>query len=143
MKKGTILFDFAGTLVEMRPAKLSMKRSLLKRLSKKYNLGIITGGSRTEVENIIGKLKIRRFFSDKSIITKQDSLYSKPEPKLIRRLENSFSTKRTLYIGDRLIDYKMANAAKIPFIYIGKRKLGNEQIKNSRDLNIEMIEKYL
>lgn len=40
----TIIFDFAGTLVKMRPAILLVDSKLLKRLASNYKLGILTGG---------------------------------------------------------------------------------------------------
>jgi len=72
-------FDFAGTLVKMRPATLLANKRLLNLLSKKFNLSIFTGAKKVETMNILDKLEIRTYFQ--SVITADDTAFRKPNPK--------------------------------------------------------------
>lgn len=139
MTNQLIVFDFAGTLVCMRPPKLLVNRSLLKRLSQVYLLGILTGGSRTEVINILKKLKILPYFKDEIIITKSDTKFRKPNPKLLSLVIQGSKATTCLYIGDSVKDYKMSTTLGIPFIYIGKKRLGVKQFMYPQDINFEDI----
>lgn len=120
MKIDTIIFDFAGTLVKMRPATLLIDRVYLNNLSKKYKLAIITGGARAEVLNILRKLKINQYFQVENIITKDDTILRKPNPILLKMVIKKIRATKSLYIGDNSKDFKMANMARIPFIYSQK-----------------------
>jgi len=116
-----IIFDFAGTLVLMRPPKLLASKTALYKLSSKYQLGIITGARRSETKNIIRKLKLVSLF--KLIITADDSVYRKPNPKL-------FFIAPKVYIGDTKKDELMAKLAKISFIKVNKNNNINQIIKS-------------
>lgn len=117
-----IIFDFAGTLVRMRPATLLIPKSLLRRIAQKYKLGIITGGKRAEVRNIIKKLKINQYFRDNLIITKDDTLLRKPDPRLLQLIMKRSGNKKVVYIGDRITDYIMARDAQVPFFQVTRDK---------------------
>ncbi len=116
-----IIFDFAGTLVLMRPPKLLADKTTLYKLSSQYQLGIITGAGRSETENIIRKLKLVSLF--KMVITANDSVYRKPNPKLF------FITPK-IYIGDTKKDESMAKSANIPFIRVNRNNSINQIIKS-------------
>lgn len=117
MKNDLIIFDFAGTLVRMRPPVLLIDRSLLFQYFKKYKLAIVTGGKRRETLNILDKLKIKTFFPDLSIITKDDTVLRKPNPKLLYLAVEEYRAIAPIYVGDKTRDRKMAESAGIPFIY--------------------------
>ena len=94
-----IIFDFAGTLVCMRPVKLLVPYLLLAVLSKFFVLGIAN------------------FFSDKAIITKDDVSYSKPDIRLINFFARRLSSKEIfLYVGDSDKDFKMAKRYGVNFL---------------------------
>ena len=116
-----IIFDFAGTLVLMRPPKLLANKPALYKLSSKYQLGIITGASRSETQNILRKLKLVSLF--KMVITADDSAYRKPNPKLF------FITPK-IYIGDAKKDELMAKYANIRFIRVNRNDNINQIIKS-------------
>ena len=116
-----IFFDLSGTLVKMRPATLLVNLSLLKDLTKKYSLGIITGARRTETVNILNKLKIYKRF--KIIITADDSRLKKPDPRLFPKF------KISAYIGDAKKDVIFARNANITFFRINKKYNINQVIK--------------
>src|SRR3989337_2535592 len=104
MKKEYIFFDFSGTIAKMRPGKLLVNVSLLKELSEKYCLGIVTGGRKSEVNNIF-----------KKVITADDTRFRKPNPKIISKL------KINTYIGDSKKDEEFAKNLKVPFFRINKK----------------------
>ncbi|PJE63767.1 hypothetical protein COU89_01450 [Candidatus Roizmanbacteria bacterium CG10_big_fil_rev_8_21_14_0_10_45_7] len=116
MKK-IIIFDFAGTLVCMRPVKLLVPYLLLAILSKFFVLGIITGANRRNTMRILNKVGIANFFSDKAIITKDDVSYSKPDIRLINFFARRLSSKEIfLYVGDSDKDFKMAKRYGVNFL---------------------------
>lgn len=116
----TVIFDFAGTLVKMRPATLLVKKSFLEYLATKYKLGIVTGGQRTEVLNILSKLRAEKLFPSENIITKDDTNLRKPDPRLLLNLVERLGSKKAIYIGDTEKDRKMANLASVTFLEPGK-----------------------
>lgn len=138
-----IIFDFAGTLVEMRPPQLLVRRGLLRRLSRRYQLAILTGGNRKEVINILKKLTIKNYFDEAFIVTKSDTGLRKPDPRLLKSLLSLGKTNKAVYIGDKIKDYRMAAALGVKFIYVGKRKLGNIQLRYDITLVEGAINKLL
>jgi len=129
--KNAIIFDLSGTLVKMRPPTLLVNKNMLNNLSKKYLLIIITGAKKTETYNILSKLGIIKYFD--LIITKDDTPNKKPSTKLFKYAKRELKFKKSLYIGDTTSDYIFAQNSKIPFYYVGVRKLG---IKNNTNINI-------
>jgi phosphoglycolate phosphatase-like HAD superfamily hydrolase len=121
MKKPYIFFDFAGTLVKMRPVTLLVERKLLKILATKYCLGIITGARKRETYNILNKIQIKNLFS--IIITSDDSLFKKPDPKLFPKV------KILSYIGDSNKDEVLAKNAKVTFFRVNNRYNINSIVK--------------
>lgn len=137
MKKSYIIFDFLGTLVQMRPPSLYISKNILLNLSRNYQLGIITNGKRTEVINILTKLGVIDLFE--TVITKDDTSLRKPDPKLF----DQFKGQIVVYVGDTLKDYRMTKDADIPFIYVGRKKIGAGQLDFKRELVEEAINKLL
>lgn len=122
LKTKYIFFDFTGTLVKMRPAKLLADKLLLKKLTGKYRLGIITGAKRTETINILKKLDILKIFQ--VVITASDNVVRKPDPRLFPSLPIYG------YIGDAKKDSVFAKNAGITFFRINKKYNINQIIKN-------------
>lgn len=131
-----IIFDFAGTLVKMRPPRLLVNKNKLFALCDKYALGIITGARKAEVLKILNKLEIVDCFS--ILVAKDDCKYQKPERKLFLFLRQRIKFGKVYYVGDTLKDYKFAVNSGIPFLYVGKKKIG---IKN--DISINNLIDYL
>ncbi len=129
-KKITIIFDFAGTLVKMRPSKLLIAKDLLSQLSQNLDLGLITGAKRSETNNILLKLNIRDYFD--FIIAKDDTPFRKPDIRLFREVKRKVTSGKIIYIGDSVKDFVFAKNAKIKFCYIGKRKYG---VYQNQDIN--------
>lgn len=113
LKTMYIFFDFSGTLVKMRPATPLINISLLKKLSERFKLGIITGAKRSETENVLKKLKIYNLFQ--IIITADDNKLRKPNPKLFPNLSIY------AYIGDTIKDKLFAKNAGVTFFRVNKK----------------------
>lgn len=139
--KNLIIFDFLGTLASMRPPKLLINKSVLEANKRQSYLAIISGGPKTEINNILIKLGINDLFD--LVITKDDTNLRKPNPKLIELVREKFLVKKTIYVGDTLKDFKMASNANISFIFIGKRKIGDSQLNYNYQLVEEAIDKLL
>ncbi len=141
MKNKIIVFDFSDTLVKMRPAKLLVKKRLLSKLAEESRLGIITGAKKAETTNILKKLKICEYFD--FIITKDDSLYKKPDKRLWKKIQRKFSQTNIIYIGDTQKDFLFAKKANIKFCYVGKRKYGLYQNKDINQIINFIVKKFL
>lgn len=115
-----LMFDFAGTLVTMRPARLLTKRTNLVRLAQKYQLGIVTGARRPETQNILTQLSIASLFPQ--VITTDDSAFRKPDPRLL-------PSNTLAMIGDGYKDQLMAQKAKVKFFRVTPKTTLNQIIK--------------
>ena len=123
MKNQTyIFFDFAGTLVKMRPATLLVDKKQLDRLSKYFLLGIITGARKAETLNILQKLNIKDIFT--TIVASDDTIYKKPDKRGFPRVNIKF------YIGDTKKDELVAKNAKVTFFRINNKQNINNVINN-------------
>lgn len=123
MKNQTyIFFDFAGTLVKMRPATLLVEKKQLDRLSKYFLLGIITGARKAETLNILQKLNIKDIFT--TIVASDDTIYKKPDKRVFPRVNIKF------YIGDTKKDELLAKNAKVTFFRINNKYNINNVINN-------------
>jgi HAD superfamily hydrolase (TIGR01549 family) len=89
---------------------------MLDDLSKSYQLGIVTSGSKSRVLRDVGRLDIHKYFS--TLITGDDITKPKPDPQgLIQALDHlSIVPTEAIYVGDAYADFEMARAAGVPFI---------------------------
>lgn len=126
LKQKIILFDFSGTIVNMRPAKLLVNKNLLAKMAINCILGIVTGARRTETLNILKKLKVSKFFE--IIITKDDSKFSKPDTRTINKIKNIYKVK--IYIGDTKKDECFAKNINVSFFRVNKRYNINKILKD-------------
>ncbi len=111
-----IVFDFSGTLVRMRPPKLLLSRKALINLSKSYKMVIITGATKAETTNILKKLDIVECFS--LVISKEASIYSKPNPKLFDIVKTEYKDSVAIYLGDSKSDQTFAGLSQVPFLLV-------------------------
>ena len=86
-------------------------KEFLEKYYKKIDLYIVSGTPQEELEYIVDKKNMRKYFK---------GVYGSPitKPEHFNRLisENSYDIKKTIYIGDSLSDMKNAQEAKIPFL---------------------------
>lgn len=92
---------------------LIVDKELLKNLSKKYNLAIITGRPRRDADYTIKKFGLDQYF--KTVLT-LDEFGDKSLG--INFCINKFGSKKTVYIGDTVDDMKAANDSGIDSIGI-------------------------
>jgi len=113
MTKKFLCFDFDGTLVNSTLIKtidtnqistaLNISQESLQKVSSKYNLGIISGGSQSEVFSIVEKTYLNLFFDKKYIITKEctskDKISGEPFILAKKQISNDY-----IFIGDSRSD---------------------------------------
>ena len=91
-------------------------KGLLHDLRTRYDLGIVTSGSRSRVVSDMRRLNIANYFS--TVVTGDDITEPKPAPEglelALSRL--SVSPARAVYVGDAHADFEMSRAAGVPFI---------------------------
>ena len=89
---------------------------MLDDLSKNYQLGIVTSGSKSRVLRDIGRLDIHKYFS--TLITGDDISKPKPDTQWLNMAldELALSPAEAIYVGDAHADFEMARAGGVPFI---------------------------
>ena len=111
-------------------------KQFLKAASKKYILVLITSKSKDRTKKILKKLKL----DFNHVFCPEDKFNSKPNPKVINYLKKkyNFKTKELVVVGDSLTDKKLAQNAKVKFIFAryGYYKLNSKYtIKNIQELS--------
>jgi HAD superfamily phosphatase len=94
--------------------KLLLRKSIIKKLSKKYTLTIFTGRSRKEASYPLKKYNIKKYF--KIIMAVEDVKKKKPAPEGILKTLKRLKTKNAYYVGDSIDDLLAAKKAKVNFI---------------------------
>jgi len=89
---------------------------MLDDLSKIYQLGIVTSGSKSRVLRDIGRLDVHKYFS--TLITGDDIARPKPDPQGLNKAldQMSIAPAEAIYVGDAHADFEMARAAGVPFV---------------------------
>jgi len=86
-------------------------KEFLEKYHKKIDLYIISGTPQKELELIVKKRKMKKYFK---------GVYGTPitKPEHFRQIiaENNYNPKKVLYIGDSLSDMRDAGETKIPFL---------------------------
>ncbi len=135
--KKLLIFDLQGTLVKkMRPPVLNGSLDSLYKLQKKnFIFALFTGATKAETTNIFKKLNLsKNLFRNELIITANNNLPKKPNPKAINNLTKLINPSKIYYLGNTKKDYLTAKNAKISFVYFGKIKIGILQVSNINDL---------
>ena len=91
--------------------KLILNKKLLKKLSNKYTLAILTGRPKNEAYYVLKKNKVAKYF--KTIVFMQDVAKQKPNPEGLMKILKQFSNSEAYYFGDSIDDMKAAVLAKI------------------------------
>lgn len=92
--------------------------NLVKRVSRKYKVGIGTSSSREEVNVVLKKLKIRKYFN--KILGREDVKYHKPSPELYLKLAKKLGAKpgECVVIEDSVAGVTAAKRAKMKCIAV-------------------------
>lgn len=92
-------------------------KTTLKKLKKRFKLGLITNCSHKEIDAFLKSSKIgKRFFS--IIIGKEDVKKTKPHPDAIFKAERLLKAKANYHIGDSIYDILAGKRAKIKTIAV-------------------------
>ena len=89
---------------------------VLEQLGSKYELGIVTSGSKSRVLRDMDRLDIHKYFS--TLVTGEDITEPKPAPQGLQMAlhELSLSPDQAVYVGDAHADFAMSRAAGVPFV---------------------------
>ena len=111
--------------------------TILLSLSKHFTLGLVTSGSRTRVMNDLERTDIKHLFN--TIVTGDDIKNPKPSPEGLNLALNNLkvSANEAIYIGDTIIDFEMAKAAKV--LFLGVNSEFKSLLPNHPDYNIHSI----
>lgn len=88
-----------------------LDKNILKILSKRYNLAVLTGRPRKEAFFVLKKNGVIDYF--KTVIAMEDAPKQKPEPVGIKKVLNQYSNPNAYYFGDSIDDMKAAFLANI------------------------------
>lgn len=97
-----------------------ISKKILKKLKKKFRLGIVTGRPRKEAEYTLKINNIVEFFD--VIIAMEDCL-PKPSPDGIKLALNKFNSNKAIYFGDNVDDVLAAKNAAIKFVGVSNPSL--------------------
>jgi HAD superfamily phosphatase len=93
-----------------------LDRAELRRLSRKYEIGIFTGRVWQEMNYTLDHCKTREFFT--SIVTAEDVSKGKPDPEGLLKVLNGRPKDSAIYVGDNVDDALAAKSAGVPFVGI-------------------------
>ncbi|WP_238884096.1 HAD family hydrolase [Clostridium sp. YIM B02551] len=87
----------------------------LSKLSERYSLGIVTSKTKAQLVEDFGEAGILEYF--KVFICKDDTEKHKPNPDpLLKLMEKAkIQGEEAIYLGDALVDYEAASAARMLF----------------------------
>jgi HAD superfamily hydrolase (TIGR01549 family) len=99
-----------------RPALLPGARSVLRTLGRRFQMGIVTSGSRTRVKLQIRKFGFAKMFSE--CVFSEDTRRKKPDAAPLRLALKRLDARpdECVYVGDTPQDVEMARRAGVPVI---------------------------
>lgn len=127
--KGTIIFDLEGTLVDVGGESLSqvfITEDMLDDLAKEYNLAIVTGASRAQLEYVLRSTFLNRYFVEKNTVTKDEVPAKKETGEPFDVLIQMDLQKPMVVIGDSEGDQLGAKATNLPFVQVNTPALSTD-----------------
>jgi phosphoglycolate phosphatase-like HAD superfamily hydrolase len=124
--KGTIIFDLEGTLVDVGGksfSKVFVEESELKHLETEYALGIVTGATRAQLEYVLQKTFLNKYFSTQNTVTKDECLEAKATGKPFQTLLDRGYSRPVVIIGDSEGDELGARALNVGFVRVNTPEL--------------------
>ncbi|MBS3100767.1 histidinol-phosphate transaminase [Candidatus Woesearchaeota archaeon] len=123
-----------------------LDRRILKSLSKRYTLAILTGRPRKEAYSVLKRSKITNCFS--TMVAMEDITKQKPFPAGLLKILNQYPNLDAYYFGDTIDDMKTAISANIKSIGIlppqdKSAQLRNLLIKNGAKIVIKNINEIM
>ncbi|EKE19657.1 MAG: HAD-superfamily hydrolase, subfamily IA, variant 3 [uncultured bacterium] len=112
---------------KMKPTEGSVET--IKKLSKKYHLGIVTGRHENGTESYLEHSTLKECFKEVVHYGHYENPKPHPEPLLVALEKLGISPGEAVYIGDQKTDLESAEAAGIPFILYSEYDYGLDDIK--------------
>jgi len=90
-------------------------KPLLNQLKTEYRLGVATNRSNT-IQEVLERNELTNLFE--IVVSSLDVRHPKPHPESLFKILDFFGlpSEQAAYIGDSIVDYETARAAKVPFI---------------------------
>jgi len=95
----------------------------IRKLSRKYRLGIVTGRIRAGVDSFFDVCKTRKYFSAVACFEDYEKPKPDAEPLLCALKKLGTKPEEAVYVGDAIIDMQAAKAAGTHFILYSKKKI--------------------
>jgi len=124
--KGTIIFDLEGTLVDVGGELLSqvfVKEKELEQLDREYKLGIVTGATRVQLEYVLQKTFLNKYFSIQNTVSKDECLEAKATGKPFQTLLDKGYPRPVVIIGDSDGDQLGAEVLNVGFVKVNASEL--------------------
>jgi phosphoglycolate phosphatase len=125
-----------------RPGLLPGAQSVVRALARKFELGLVTSGSRDRVTAQIGEFGLKRYFS--ACVFSEDAARKKPHPAPLRLALRRLRVRAEdcVYVGDAAEDIDMARRAGVRAIGVLGPFPTAARIRNARpDLLLDSIRK--
>lgn len=108
------LYEYEHRFIrERKPVAYKGIEETLEKLSKKFDLYIVTNAQKQYTEEMLGATNLEKYFKD--WMCYGDTL--KPKNVTLEMLIEKNGIKNPVYIGDTQGDYEACEKAKVPFIY--------------------------
>jgi len=127
--KGTIIFDLEGTLVDVGGTSVShifITEDQLLQLSNTYDLAIVTGAARAELEYVLNNTFLGKYFATNRTITKDDVSESKSTGAPFQHLLDKGLSQPSVILGDSEGDRLGSAAVGVPFVEVHTISLAND-----------------
>ena len=115
-------------------------KELLAHLRPRFGLAVATNRSNT-IRDVLDQNELSGFFD--IVISSLDVAHPKPHPESICRILDYFelAPDQAVYIGDSLVDFETAAAARVHFIAYGNGGLAGDRLaKNMEDVRRLLVE---
>lgn len=115
---------------------------IIKKLSKKYRLALVTGRVKKGVDSYLNFSKTKNYFKVKVCFEDYKRSKPHPEPLLIAAKKLKINPSEAVYVGDSLTDMQAAKAAGMKIILYSKKKLKgmNYKVASFKKL-LKLVEK--
>jgi len=101
------------------PIKIYISKNDLRSLSRKYTLALVTGSRCQELQFVLRKTELSKFFIKNQTIT-SDSVYSSKNTGIPFKRLAKLNKGTAIVIGDSLSDKQGAQKARLPFVLVKK-----------------------
>ncbi len=124
--KDLIIFDLEGTLVDVAGKlckQVFISEDLLRNISSKYEIGIVTGATREELQYVLSTTFLGLYFQEKNTITATEVFEEKKTGKSFQKLIQKIKPRRSVILGDSEGDRLGSQVLNISFVRVDPRLL--------------------